>query len=77
MPRKGNIYSRLEWLEERSWSPAPAPQPERRQKLALDEDLDRIAAWKRAGSPDNEEGQDVQALEEDIRRRIAEARGEG
>ena len=72
---KGNIHSRLEWLEERSWSRAPAPQPERRQ--TMQEALDRIAAWRRAGSPDNEEGQDVQALEEDIRRRVAEARGEG
>ena len=39
--------------------------------------IDRIAAWRRAGSPDNEEGQDVQALEEDIRRRVAETRGRG
>jgi hypothetical protein len=39
--------------------------------------LDRIAAWKRAGSPDNEEGRYLAALEEDIERRIAEAQGGG
>jgi hypothetical protein len=70
---KGNIHGRLERLEARA--PTPASPPGRRQRVL--EDLDRIAAWRRAGSPDNEEGRYVQALEEAIRRRIAEARGEG
>jgi hypothetical protein len=41
------------------------------------EALDRIAAWRRAGSPDNEEGRYVTDLEEDIRRRITETQGGG
>jgi hypothetical protein len=49
--------------------------PEHRQKMV--EALDRIAAWKRAGSPDNEEGRYVKAFEENIRGRIAEVRRGG
>jgi hypothetical protein len=70
---KGNVNSRLEWLEART--PSPTRPPEARERVRRE--LDRIAAWRRAGSPDNEEGRYVQALEEAIRRRIAEARGEG
>jgi hypothetical protein len=73
MRRRGNIHGRLERLEARS--PVPAPPPERRRRMM--EDLDRLAAWKRAGSPDNEEGRYVKALKEDIERRIAETQGGG
>jgi hypothetical protein len=73
MRRRGNIHGRLERLEARS--PVPAPPPERRRRML--EALDRIAAWRRAGSPDNEEGRELQALSEAFRRRLAESRGEG
>ena len=48
----GSVHGRLEKLEAKA--PAPARHSEHRQKM-LDA-LDRLAAWKRAGSPDNEEG---------------------
>ena len=59
MRRRGNIHGRLERLEARS--PVPAPPPERRRRML--EALDRVAAWKRAGSPDNEEGRYVNFID--------------
>lgn len=72
---KGNIHSRLERLEDRIPASPLTRSPEARQRVR--EALDRMAAWKRAGSPDNEEGRYVKALEAAIRSRIAETRGRG
>jgi hypothetical protein len=72
MPRRGNIHGRIEKLEARA--PSPSGPPEHRQRMLAS--LDRIAAWRRAGSPANEEGQYVKALEEGIRRRVAETLGD-
>jgi hypothetical protein len=72
---KGNVYRRLEDLEARAPAPAQLRSSAHRQKML--EALDRLAAWKRAGSPDNEEGRYVKALEENIKRQIARVRGEG
>jgi hypothetical protein len=69
----GNIHSRLERLEART--PAPTAPPEARQRVT--DFLARLAAWRRAGSPDTEEGRELQALSEAFRRRRAELRGEG
>ncbi len=74
MRRRGNIHSRLEWLETRT--PAPARPPERSQRVR--DFLDRLAAWRRAGSPDTEEGRELQALSEAFKKRHAEElRGRG
>jgi len=70
---RGNIYSRLEWLEART--PAPASPPERAESVR--DFLDRLAAWRREGSPDTEEGRELQALSEAFQKRHAELRGEG
>jgi hypothetical protein len=71
--RRGNIYSRLERLETRA--PARASPPERSTRVS--DFLDRLAAWRRAGSPDTEEGRELQALSEAFKRRQAELRGGG
>jgi hypothetical protein len=74
MRRRGNIHSRLEWLEART--PAPTRPPEHRERVR--DFLDRLAAWRRAGSPDTEEGRELQALCEAFEKRHAEQlRGEG
>jgi hypothetical protein len=65
MRRRGNIYSRLEWLEART--PTPASQPERSRRVG--DFLDRLAAWRRAGCPDTDEGRELQALSEAFRKR--------
>ncbi len=62
---RGNIYSRLEKLEART--PAPANPLERSRRVR--DFLDRLAAWRRAGSPDTEEGRELQALSEAFKRR--------
>jgi hypothetical protein len=72
---KGNVYRRLENLEARAPAPAQLRYSEHRQKMLVD--LDRLAAWRRAGSPDTEEGGELQAFAEAVRRRGAEMRGEG
>jgi hypothetical protein len=63
--RRGNIHSRLERLEARA--PAPASPAERSKRVG--DFLDRLAAWRRAGSPDTEEGRELQALSEAFRKR--------
>jgi hypothetical protein len=73
MRRRGNIHSRIERLEARA--PAPA-RPSVRSRHVRDF-LDRYAAWKRAGSPDTEEGRELRALAEAFERRQAELRGGG
>ncbi len=73
MRRRGNIHSRLDWLEAKT--PAPANPPERSRRIR--DFLDRLAAWRRAGSPDTEEGRELQALSEAFQKRHAELRGEG
>jgi hypothetical protein len=66
------IRRRLERLEAR----APAGPPERSRRVRGF--LDRLAAWRRAGSPDTEEGRELRALSEAFERRHAEQlRGEG
>jgi hypothetical protein len=60
MRRRGNIHNRLESLEART--PPPARPPEHRERIR--DFLDRLAAWRRAGSPDTEEGRELQALSE-------------
>jgi hypothetical protein len=62
---KGSIHGRLEKLEAKA--PAPAASSGVREKML--EVLDRIAAWRRAGSPDTEEGRELQALAEALKRR--------
>jgi hypothetical protein len=69
----GNIRSRLESLEART--PPPAGPPERSTRVS--DFLDRLAAWRRAGSPDTEEGRELQALSAAFKRQLAELRGEG
>jgi hypothetical protein len=70
---RGNIYSRLERLEART----PAPDPPVPSSRVWDF-LDRLAAWRRAGSPDTEEGRELQALSEAFEKRHSEQlRGEG
>jgi hypothetical protein len=63
--------------EERMEANAPAPErpPENREKMR--DTLERMAAWKHAGSPDTEEGRKFAALTDAIRRRRARIRGEG
>jgi hypothetical protein len=65
---RGNVHTRLAWLEARA--PRPAP-PERGERIS--DFLDRLVAWRQAGCPDTEEGREL--------RRISEAfvklRGEG
>jgi hypothetical protein len=67
------IRRRLERLEVRepaSGSPVSSPR--------VRDFLDRLAAWKRAGSPDTEEGRELQALSEAFEKRHSEQlRGEG
>jgi hypothetical protein len=72
MRRRGNIHTRLEWLEART--PRPAP-PEARQRIT--DFLDRLLAWRQAGCPDTEEGRELRAISEAFRRRRAQLRGEG
>jgi hypothetical protein len=72
MRRRGNIHTRLEWLEART--PRPAP-PERGERVR--DFLDRLTAWRQEGSPDTEEGRELRAISEAFRRRRAELRGEG
>jgi hypothetical protein len=68
------IRRRLERLEART--PAPASPPARSSRVG--DFLDRLAAWRRAGSPDTEEGRELQALSEAFQKRHAEElRGEG
>jgi hypothetical protein len=74
MRRRGNIHSRLESLEART--PAPTNPPERSRRVR--DFLGRYAAWRRAGSPDTEEGRELQALSKAFKKRRAEQlRGEG
>jgi hypothetical protein len=73
MRRRGNIYSRLEWLEART--PTPASPPERSTRVG--DFLDRLVVWRRAGCPDTEEGRELRALSEAFRRLRAELRGRG
>ncbi len=71
---RGNVYTRLAKLEART--PTPANPPERSRRVR--DFLDRLAAWRRAGSPDTEEGRELQALSEAFQKRYAEElRGEG
>jgi hypothetical protein len=70
---RGNIYSRLAKLEARI--PERPIASEARQRVG--DFLDRYAAWKRSGSPDTEEGRELQALSEAFKRRQAELRGGG
>jgi hypothetical protein len=75
-----SMRRRLVALKERAMTRQPAPEPMLRQSDArrrMTEHLDRYAAWRRAGSPDTEEGRELQALSEAFRRRRAELRGEG
>jgi len=72
---RGNIYGRLEKLEAKTPPSLPTRSPGVREKM-LDY-CDRIAAWKRAGSPDTEEGRELQEFAEAVRRRAAEMRGRG
>jgi hypothetical protein len=75
-----SLQRRLEALEERAMSRRHVPEPMLRQSDArrrMTEHLDRYAAWRRAGSPNTEEGRELQALSEAFRRRRAELRGEG
>jgi hypothetical protein len=74
MRRRGNIHGRLESLEART--PPPTRAPEHRERVR--DFLDRLAAWRRAGSPDTEEGRELQALSEAFEKRRAEQlRGRG
>ncbi len=73
MRRRGNIHSRLESLEARTTVPVSPPERARRVR----DFLDRLAAWRRTGSPDTEEGRELQALSEAFQKRHAELRGEG
>ncbi len=59
------IRRRLERLEART--PAPASPPARSPRVR--DFLDRLAAWRGAGSPDTEEGRELQALSEAFKRR--------
>ena len=68
---KGNIHGRLNRLEART--PAPASSPGAQAKML--DSLDRIAAWRRAGCPDEEEGRYLKALDEAIKRRLSEVGG--
>jgi hypothetical protein len=75
-----SMRRRLEALEDRAMPRQQVPEPMPRQSDArrrMTEHLDRYAAWRRAGSPDTEEGRELQALSEAFRRRRAELRGEG
>jgi len=73
---KGNIHTRLERLEARTPTLAtPAQHSQHRQKML--DSLDQLAAWRRAGSPDNEEGRELQEFAEAVRRQAAKRRGEG
>jgi hypothetical protein len=67
------IRVRLERMEANA--PAPERPPENREKMR--DTLERMAAWRRAGSPDTEEGRKFVALTDAIRRRRARIRGEG
>ena len=69
----GNIRTRLERLEARTAAPASPPECSRRVRAFLD----RLAAWRRAGSPETKEGRELQALSEAFRKRQAELTGEG
>jgi hypothetical protein len=68
------IRRRLERLEARA--PAPTCPSERSRRVR--DFFDRLAAWRRAGSPDTEEGRELQALSEAFEKRHSEQlRGEG
>ena len=70
---------RLENLEERAKTRQPEPGPEHRARVRewMRDSLDSFAAWRRAGSPDNEEGRYLKELAEAVRRRSARIGGEG
>jgi hypothetical protein len=65
---RGNVHTRLAWLEART--PRPAP-PERGERVT--DFLDRLVAWRQAGCPDTEEGRELRAISEAFRK----LRGEG
>jgi hypothetical protein len=69
---RGSIHTRLERLEARTPRPAPAERSRR-----VGDFLDRLVAWRQAGSPDTEEGRELRAISEAFWRRRAELRGEG
>ncbi len=66
---RGNIHGRIERLEART--PAPARSAENRQRVT--DFLDRLLAWRQAGSPDTEEGHELRTISEAFRK----LRGEG
>jgi hypothetical protein len=68
MPR-GNINARIERLE----TLVPREPPEHREWMR--KSLEGVAAWRRAGSSDNDEERYVQELLEAVERR--RERGEG
>jgi hypothetical protein len=76
-----SMRRRLETLEERAMPRRQVPETQVRQSDArrrMTEHLSRLAAWRRAGSPDTEEGRELQALSEAFKKRHAEQlRGEG
>jgi hypothetical protein len=61
--RRGSIHTRLEWLEART--PRSGP-PERGERVR--DFLERLVAWRRAGSPDTEEGRELQVISEAFQR---------
>ena len=70
---RGNIHTRLHSLEARI--PERPNDSESRKRIGVF--LDRLLAWRQAGSPANEEGRELRVISEAFRRRIAEQRGEG
>jgi hypothetical protein len=70
---RGSIHSRLQSLEARI--PERPSASEARKRIG--DFLDRLLAWRQAGSPDTEEGRELRAINEAFRRRRAGMRGEG
>lgn len=66
---RGSIHSRLRSLEGRI--PKRPIVSEARQRIG--DFLDRLVAWRQAGSPDTEEGRELRASSEAFRK----LRGEG
>jgi hypothetical protein len=74
-----SMRRRLETLEGRTKARRREPDAESREKVRewMRDSLERFAAWRRAGSPDDEEGRQMRKLVEAVRRRSAQMRGEG